>query len=577
MMKREVKMSWFLEVLSGVKIRNKIFFLTIAGILVFAVFASGAFILGQHEMTTLQKMYNDQVIPLKNLRKIQLHFKEIESGMTESIAGVNDSADSVNHLRRWVKEIDSLWQKTAPHLPEETFSAEKKKFSKGYKTFHDMLDTIENAYISIARENDNQAMKKVFIEWGKERPLVMESIDRMLDIHDDLIKESYQTRIGLIEKVRFVAVIGAVTMTAWFVVFTLLIIWSINKPIATVMEAAKRVSAGDFTATIDLKGTDEMGEMASVINSMIVKLNETFRIFTSEAESLFQHAEGLSGVSDLLVCGAEAERMQVNNVAASAEQMSNAINEVGKSTLEAEKTTEQSYESARDGSDIVEETKTSITELTESVSGASEAVESLGESSNKVGEIVSVIKDIADQTNLLALNAAIESARAGEQGRGFAVVADEVRKLAERTTQATGEVTDIIQKIQMETKSVISRLETGKMITESALSKAQQAGESHNSIVRSCGNVLTMVQSIASATEEQSVASRQVSESMNNIVGVINQTVMLSENIRSVSTELTSVASQLRKQVEGFRTETSEASTSASRPVASSMPDEVPA
>jgi methyl-accepting chemotaxis protein len=170
-----------------------------------------------------------------------------------------------------------------------------------------------------------------------------------------------------------------------------------------------------------------------------------------------------------------------------------------------------------EGMAIVRSASAEMEQIAASVTESARVVCALGERSKAISGIVQTIREIADQTNLLALNAAIEAARAGDQGRGFAVVADEVRKLAERTSQATGEISQMIAAIQGETQSAIASIEAGSGQARNGAELARQAAQSLERINSGARETMEKVDAIAAAVAQQSRTGQSIAEHVRRI------------------------------------------------------------
>ena len=164
-----------------------------------------------------------------------------------------------------------------------------------------------------------------------------------------------------------------------------------------------------------------------------------------------------------------------------------------------------------------------------------------------------VIRGIAEQTKLLALTAAIEAARAGEQGRGFAVVADEVRTLAQRTQESTEEINSMIHKLQSGAKDAVIAMDEGIETARFSVEKADEAGESLNSIIAVIGIITDLSIQVATATEEQSSVVEELNSHILNIKNMSDSTAIESKNINDQCQTLTESSNELSNMIGNFK------------------------
>jgi len=327
---------------------------------------------------------------------------------------------------------------------------------------------------------------------------------------------------------------------------------SIGGEPAYAAEVAQSIAGGNLSQTIVVSKGDTVSLLAGM-SVMQDNLRKMIGNIQRGATTLNGAAESLTGQMTQINNAAQQSADATSSTAAAIEQMAVSVAHISDNAKESELKSQRSAALAATGESHARQVAEELNHVALQVGDASTRIEGLVERTREIGGIANVIKEIADQTNLLALNAAIEAARAGEQGRGFAVVADEVRKLADRTSQATGQITGMIQAIQDDTTAVVGSMHAVTPQVTKGVETANNAATTLREINAEANATLENFREVANSTSEQSTASDSVAGSVEKIAQMIEKMANSVNSANQNVLTLEGLAVELRDSVARFK------------------------
>lgn len=424
---------------------------------------------------------------------------------------LEEDPDEIRNITDRIAQNRTAIEKDAVAL-HQIATAQGQEDLKTYGVQNAALTDINDRVISMFRAAEGQAAEAVLKDEGRSTWLAVEAtLDGILtrniqnmDVATENADTLYTNARSILLGLLAVAALIGIAAATWLIL-------AISRGLNTAITLSSKVSEGDLTETVDLKGNDEITDLLRALNTMVLKLREVVADVSGSARNVASGSEEMSATSEQLSQGATEQASSTEEASASMEQMASNISQSADNAKETEQMARKSAVDAR-----------------ESGAAVARAVEAM----QTIAEKIMVVQEIARQTDLLALNAAVEAARAGEHGRGFAVVASEVRKLAERSQSAAGEIS---------------------ALSGNTVRAAQAAGAMLDGLVPDIERTSQLVAEISNSSQEQAAGAAQVNLAIQQLDKVTQENTSASEEMSSTAEELASQAEQLQEAIAFFR------------------------
>lgn len=318
------------------------------------------------------------------------------------------------------------------------------------------------------------------------------------------------------------------------------------------LDILSSASEGDFTYRAEVT-PDIFGSLGDAYNLMLEGLTELIDKVRYSAQGVNHESTRMLSVLKALEGGAETQMVQVEKSTQSVNEAANSAVLITEKTSRAQEISKNAIIAIGNGSKAVESSIEGMHLIRLTIQAINKRMKYLSERLMEIITISHLINEIANRTNILAINASIEAARAGEQGKGFVIISDEIRNLAEKASKSTKQITNIINAVQTESAAVTKHLEEETKYVELESKTAEETESAFKEIERTIQDMTSIISEITSSAERQKEITSEVASSMEDVRSVSVQVLKLVQELAEISKSLTNTSDVLVTSVRRFK------------------------